>query len=41
MNRPVAPLKPADDAESVDTSELDIPATLQRVRDLLKNHLNS
>jgi cytidylate kinase len=41
MNRPVAPLKPADDAESVDTSELDISATLQRVRDLLKNPLNS
>ncbi len=41
MNRPVAPLKPAEDAESVDTSELDIPATLQRVRDLLKNRLNS
>ena len=40
MNRPVAPLKPAEDAESVDTSELDIPATLQRVRDLLKNRLN-
>ena len=40
MNRPVAPLRPAEDAESVDTSELDIPATLQRVRDLLKNRLN-
>ena len=40
MNRPVAPLKPAEDAESVDTSELDIPATLQRVRDLLKYRLN-
>jgi len=40
MNRPVAPLKPAEDAESVDTSELDIAATLQRVRDLLKNRLN-
>ena len=40
MNRPVAPLKPAEDAKSVDTSELDIPATLQRVRDLLKNRLN-
>jgi len=41
MNRPVAPLRPADDAETVDTSELDIPATLQCVRDLLKKHLNS
>jgi len=40
MNRPVAPLKPAEDAESVDTSELDVAATLQRVRDLLKNRLN-
>ncbi len=39
-NRPVAPLKPADDAISVDTSELDIPATLACV-DLLKNRLNS
>jgi cytidylate kinase len=41
MNRPVAPLRPAEDAEIVDTSDLDIPATLQRVRDLLKNRLNS
>ncbi len=40
-NRPVAPLRPAEDAETVDTSDLDIPATLQRVRDLLKNRLNS
>lgn len=40
MNRLVAPLKPADDAEIVDTSELDIHATFQRVRDLLKNRLN-
>jgi CMP/dCMP kinase len=41
MNRPVAPLKPADDAISVDTSELDIAATLACVRDLLKNLLKS
>jgi len=41
MNRPVAPLRPAEDAQSVDTSALDIAATLQHVRDLLKNHLNS
>jgi len=41
MNRPVAPLRPADDAETVDTSDLDIPASLQCVRDLLKNRLNS
>lgn len=38
--RTVAPLKPADDATRVDTSDLDIPSTLQRVRDLLKNRLN-
>ncbi len=40
MKRPVAPLKPADDAEIVDTSELDIVATLQHVRNLLKIRLN-
>jgi len=38
--RAVAPLRPAPDAEQVDTSGLDIPATIERVRDLLKNHLN-
>lgn len=39
-NRSVAPLKPADDAVVVDTSELDIDATFQRIRDLLKKRLN-
>jgi len=38
--RAVAPLTPAADAVVVDTSELDIDATMQRVRDLLKNLLN-
>ena len=38
--RAVAPLRPADDAVVVDTSELDIEATVQRVRDLLINRLN-
>ncbi|HED19494.1 MAG TPA: (d)CMP kinase [Gammaproteobacteria bacterium] len=39
-NRTVAPLRPAADAALVDTSELDIPATIECVRYLLKNHLN-
>ncbi len=39
-NRAVAPLKPAEDAIVVDTSALDIDATFQCVRDLLKNRLN-
>ena len=39
-SRAVAPLKPAEDAIVVDTSELDIDATFRRVRDLLKKHLN-
>jgi cytidylate kinase len=38
--RSVAPLRPAQDADLVDTSELDIPATIERLRDLLKKHLN-
>ena len=38
--RVVAPLRPADDAIVIDTSGLDIEATLQRVRDLLANRLN-
>jgi cytidylate kinase len=38
--RSVAPLRPARDAHLVDTSELDIPATVERLRDLLKNRLN-
>lgn len=40
MNRAVAPLKPADDAVQIDTSTLDIEATLASVRALLKNRLN-
>jgi len=39
-NRKVAPLRPAPDAAQVDTSGLDIPATIERVRNLVKNHLN-
>lgn len=38
--RSVAPLRPAEDAIPVDTSELDIDATLRCARDLLKNRLN-
>jgi len=39
-SRSVAPLRPAQDADLVDTSELDIYATIERLRDLLKNRLN-
>ena len=39
-NRSVAPLRPAEDAKMLDTSELDISATIKRVRDLIKNRLN-
>lgn len=39
-NRSVAPLRPADDAERVDTTNLDIPATIQHVSDLVKKRLN-
>jgi cytidylate kinase len=39
-NRSVAPLRPAEDAELVDTTDLDIPATLKRVRDFIKKRLN-
>ncbi|MBZ0072497.1 MAG: (d)CMP kinase [Gammaproteobacteria bacterium] len=38
-NRAVAPLKPADDAIVIDTSTLDIGATLARVRDLVRHQL--
>ncbi len=38
--RAVAPLKPAEDAELVDTTGLDIASTIERVYDLLKNRLN-
>ena len=40
-NRSVAPLKPAPDAVVVDATELDIDATLGRVRDVVRNHLNT
>jgi cytidylate kinase len=36
----VAPLRPAQDAYLLDTSELDIPATMERLREILKNRLN-
>ena len=39
-SRSVAPLRPAQDADLVDTSELDISATIERLRDFLKNRLN-
>ena len=39
-NRSVAPLRAASDAERVDTTKLDIPATIQRVSDLVKKRLN-
>ncbi|MDV3239201.1 MAG: (d)CMP kinase [Gammaproteobacteria bacterium] len=39
-NRAVAPLRPADDAIVIDTSTLDIDATLARVRDLVRRHLS-
>ncbi|HFD79141.1 MAG TPA: (d)CMP kinase [Gammaproteobacteria bacterium] len=39
-SRSVAPLKPARDAVVVDTTELDIEATAQRVREIIKNRLN-
>jgi cytidylate kinase len=38
--RSVAPLRPAPDAQQVDTSERDIPATMACLRDSLKNRLN-
>ena len=38
-NRAVAPLRPADDAIVIDTTTLDIDATLTRVRDLVRRHL--
>ncbi len=39
-SRSAAPLKAAADAELVDSSELDISATLKRVRDFVKKRLN-
>jgi len=39
-NRSVAPLRAADDAEIVDTTDLDIRATIKRVHDFIKNRLN-
>ena len=38
--RSVAPLRAAEDAEQVDTTDLDIAATMACLRDLLKNRLN-
>ena len=38
--RSVAPLRAAEDAEQIDTTDLDIAATMARLRDLLKNRLN-
>jgi len=39
-SRSVAPLQPAQDANLLDTSELDILATIERLRDLVNNRLN-
>lgn len=39
-SRSVAPLKPAEDAELIDTTGLDIAATIERVHDFIKNRLN-
>jgi cytidylate kinase len=39
-NRPVAPLRPAADAFELDTSDLNIPATVQCARDFIYNRLN-
>ena len=38
--RSVAPLRAAEDAQTVDTTELDIAATMARLRHSLKNRLN-
>jgi cytidylate kinase len=38
--RTVAPLRAADDAQQLDTTELDIAATMARLRDFLNNRLN-
>lgn len=39
MNRPVAPLKPAEDAVILDTTELGIEDVLGRIRELVKGRL--
>ncbi len=39
-SRAVAPLKPAEDAEIIDTTSLDIPTTVSRVLAAIKNRLN-
>jgi len=39
-SRSVAPLKPAEDALTIDTTSLDIPTTIERVLDRVKNCLN-
>jgi len=39
-SRSVAPLRPAEDADLVDNSELGITATIERIRSVLKNRLN-
>lgn len=40
-NRQTAPLKPADDAHLLDTSDLDIEAAFQAAVDIVERHLNS
>lgn len=39
-SRAAAPLKPAPDAIQIDTTSLDIPTTIERVLDAIKNRLN-
>lgn len=39
-SRATAPLKPAPDAIQIDTTSLDIPTTIERVLDAIKNRLN-
>jgi len=39
-SRSVAPLKPAEDALTIDTTSLDIPTTIERVLDSVKIRLN-
>ncbi len=40
-NRQTAPLRPAEDAHLLDTSDLDIEAAFQMAVDIVKRHLNS
>jgi len=39
MNRPIAPLKQASDAVLLDTSELDIPGVLEKMKEIIGKKL--